>query len=318
MSVQYQRTLKNAVTIEGIGVHSGAPARITLRPAAPDTGIIFIRTDLEGRPEIPARSGYVHSTQMATTLAKGSAKVATVEHLMSALYGLGVDNVLAEIDGPEMPILDGSSMRFFEAIRDAGIQTQEVARTRIVLKKKVQLRVGDKWAVAEPSEGFDVKVSIEWDHPAIGYQEFHYVEGETRFEDVGAARTFGFLGEVEMLKKMGLARGGSLENAIVLDESKVLNPDGLRFPDEFVRHKVLDALGDFKLAGTHFVGSFRMHRPGHELHTRLVEKILSDPANYDLVTTVRPAAATGAESAMGAEAGLGLAMPAASITALNR
>jgi UDP-3-O-[3-hydroxymyristoyl] N-acetylglucosamine deacetylase len=286
-----QQTISDVIQMSGIGLHSGKTVNLTLRPAAPDTGIVFVRTDLPGRPEVAATYANIFSTQMATTLAKqvgkDKIKVGTVEHLLAGLFGMGVDNLIVEIDGPEVPVMDGSALPYVEVIEQTGLTAQAKARTVIQIRKKVQLRVDDKWAVVEPSDDFDLRVSIEWDHPVIGFQEFHYHPGKTPFMDVAPARTFGFLSEVESLKRIGLARGGSLENAIVLDDSRVLNPEGLRFPNEFARHKVLDAVGDFKLAGFEFQGAFRMHRPGHDLHCRLVQKILSDKSNYNLITLGR-------------------------------
>lgn len=277
-----QHTIAKPVQVKGIGVHSGQSVLLTIHPAEPDAGIVFIRSDLPGNPRIEANFKNVFSTQMATTLSSNKVRLGTVEHLMAALYGMGIDNAYVEVGGPEVPILDGSSIGFVEAIQSVGIEAQLKAKKVIHLKKKVQLRVDDKWAVALPSDGFEVKTSIEWDHPVIGFQEFTYKRGITQFSELANARTFGFLSDVQALKKIGLAQGGSLQNAIVLDEAKVLNSDGLRYADEFARHKVLDAIGDFKLAGYDFKGSFRLHRPGHELHYRLLMAIFSDTANFEI------------------------------------
>lgn len=196
--------------------------------------------------------------------------------------GLGIDNALVEVDGPEVPILDGSSRPFVTILAKAGLQSQLQRRSFLSLRRKVELKMGEKWAVAEPCSRLEVHASIEWDHPSIGYQEYHYIEGKTPFADLAGARTFGFLQDVEQLKKMGLARGGSLENAVVLDHALVLNPEGLRFPDEFVRHKVLDALGDFKLAGIPIRARVKLHRAGHDLHGQLLSAIFSDSDNYEI------------------------------------
>lgn len=278
-----QRTLKRPIVLSGIGLHSGKEVRLTLQPAQPGTGVVFVRADLPQRPEIPASFENVLNTKMATTLGIGKVTVGTVEHLLGALQGQGVDNVRVEVEGPEVPIFDGSALAFCEAIANAGLDTQLQPRPIVAIRRRVDLRVADKWAVVEPSPQFDLRVSIEWDHPVIGFQEFRFIKGTTPFEEVASARTFGFLRDVESLQRMGLARGGSLDNAIVLDDARVLNPNGLRKPDEFVRHKVLDALGDFKLAGFEFQGMFRLHRPGHELHCRLLCAIFSDPRNYEFV-----------------------------------
>jgi len=279
----HQRTIKKAVTLTGIGLHSGKEARITLKPAPANKGIFFSRQDLPDALPVEAHFKNVTSTQMATTLGKGSVTVSTVEHLMAALHGFGIDNLYIEVSGPEVPILDGSSAPFCRAILDVGVENQPVPRTYLAIRKRVEVKLAEKWAVAEPSMRFEVHGSIDWDHPSIGFQEFHYVEGKTDFSEIASARTFGFLKDVEALKKMGLALGGSLDNAVVLDQALVLNPDGLRYPDEFVRHKVLDALGDFKLAGISINGHFKLHRAGHDLHRLLLAEIFKDPSNYEIV-----------------------------------
>jgi UDP-3-O-[3-hydroxymyristoyl] N-acetylglucosamine deacetylase len=279
----FQKTLKKSVTIEGIGLHSGKTVRMIIHPALANHGIVFVRTDLEGSPKISAHYHNVVNTQLATTLGKGKATIGTVEHVMAAFQGLGVDNALVEVNGSEVPILDGSSIRFCEAILDVGLTKQAQTRPVLVLKRRVDLRVDEKWAVAEPADRLSVHSSIDWDHPAIGYQEFNYVEGRTSFAELAAARTFGFLRDVEALRRMGLARGGSLENAVVLNEGVVLNPEGLRFPDEFVRHKVLDALGDLKLAGISIQAKIRLHRSGHDLHSLLLNAIFSNPDHFEII-----------------------------------
>jgi UDP-3-O-[3-hydroxymyristoyl] N-acetylglucosamine deacetylase len=278
-----QRTLKDSVSLTGIGIHSGKPATLKLRPARSNAGIRFVRTDLEGSPEIAAHYKNVINTQMATTIGRGKICVSTVEHVLAALQGMGVDNAIIEVIGPEVPIMDGSSGAFCEAIQQVGITLQNQSRPVLALRRKVELKLAEKWAVAEPSSRLEIHGSIDWDHPSIGYQEFHYTEGKTDFAELSRARTFGFLKEVEALKRMGLARGGSLENAVVLDDALVLNPDGLRFADEFVRHKILDALGDFKLAGIQIQAYFRLHRAGHDLHSQLLAAIFKDPDNFEII-----------------------------------
>ncbi len=281
-----QRTLKAEVSLMGVGVHSGKSTRITLKPASPHTGIVFVRTDLPGCPKISALYNHVVSTQMATTLGYGPATISTVEHVLAAFHGLEVDNAMIEVDGPEVPVMDGSSRAFCDAIASVGIESQFQYRSYLALRKKVELKLGEKWAVAEPAAKLEIHGSIEWDHPSIGYQEFHYQEGKTDFCELAGARTFGFLRDVEKLKSMGLARGASLENAVVLDHALILNPDGLRYPDEFVRHKVLDALGDFKLAGIPMQAYVRLHRAGHDLHCRLLNEIFSNPDNFEIVQSM--------------------------------
>lgn len=278
-----QRTLESAVTLSGVGLHSGRVANLTLKPARPNQGIKFVRTDIKDSLPIAAHYKNVTNTQLATTLGRGEVSVSTVEHLLSALQGAGIDNALIEVDGPEVPILDGSAEPFYRAILSAGIKKQPQARAVLVLRRKVELKLAEKWAVAEPSSCLEIQGSIDWDHPAIGFQEFHYVEGQTDFAEISKARTFGFMKDVEALKRMGLARGGSLENAVVLDDFSILNPDGLRYANEFVRHKILDALGDFKLAGIQLQAFFRLHRAGHDLHSQLISAIFRDPDNFEIV-----------------------------------
>jgi UDP-3-O-[3-hydroxymyristoyl] N-acetylglucosamine deacetylase len=284
----FQRSLLNAVTVSGIGLHSGAPVHLTMKPGRPGTGIVFVRTDMIGSPTIAAHYSNVVCTRLATTLGKGEVRISTVEHVLAALQMMDIDNAVIEVDGPEIPILDGSSRAFCEAIHNAGIQTQLQARPLLMLRRKVELKIAEKWAVAEPSSKLEVHGSVEWDHPAIGYQQFEYVAGKTSWTEIAGARTFGFLKDYEALKKMGLARGGSLDNAVVLDEARVLNPTGLRYTDEFVRHKVLDALGDFKLAGISIRASVRLHRAGHDLHSQLIAQIFSNPDHYEIIDGTSP------------------------------
>jgi len=282
----FQKTLKSTVAIQGIGLHSGSPANLTLHPAQPNSGIRFVRSDIDPKFEVVAHYQNVINTQMATTLGRGRVSVSTVEHLMAALAGLGIDNVLAEIDGPEIPIMDGSSAAFVDAILEVGVKAQRVQRPLIRVRERVAVRVNEKWAVIEPSSRLEIESSIEWDHPSIGYQDFKYIDGVTPITEYSRARTFGFLKDVEALKRMGLARGGSLENAVVLDHALVLNPDGLRYPNEFARHKVLDALGDFKLAGVSIQGAFKLHRSGHDLHKMILAELFSDPNHYEVIEGV--------------------------------
>lgn len=280
--MHYQQTLREAVEISGIGLHSGKTATVRIRPAQPGTGIRFVRTDLPGSPAIAAHFSKVTNTQMATTLTDSGVSVTTVEHLMAALCGLSIDNATVELAGPELPILDGSAQPFVAAILRVGVDQQAKRRSIVRLRRKVELRIGAKWAVAEPSDRFEVQGSVEWDHPAIGFQEFSFVEGETSHHEWAPARTFGFLKDVEALQRMGLIKGGSLENAVVLDQSGVLNPEGLRFRDEFARHKVLDALGDFKLAGIGLQARFRLHRAGHDVHSQILQEIFRNPENFEI------------------------------------
>jgi len=279
-----QKTLTRESTLQGIGVHLGKPATVTLKPAPAHHGIVFVRKDLPNSPAIEAHYRNVVNTQMATTLGSGGVTLSTTEHLLAALHGFGIDNLLVEVNGPELPILDGSSAPFCRAILEAGVTAQNAPRTTLVLKKKVEVKVDEKWAVAEPSPHFEVFGSIDWDHPLIGFQQFHYVEGKTDFAEIASARTFGFLKDVEKLKKLGLALGGSLDNAIVLDDYKVMNPEGLRFNNEFVRHKILDTIGDVSLLGYEIAGKITTYKSGHNLHNLLCRKLLETPSAYEIVS----------------------------------
>ncbi|MFN7685634.1 MAG: UDP-3-O-acyl-N-acetylglucosamine deacetylase [Oligoflexia bacterium] len=300
MNFSLQSTIAQSLDWSGIGLHSGKPVRMRLLPAPPQSGIRFVRVDLSGSPEIPARVENVTQTQMATTLGLGQASVSTVEHLLCAVVAAGIDNLRIEINGPEVPISDGSSIEFFKALHHAGTERQARSRKVLRLNQVVRVESGDKWAVAEPGEGFSVEATVEFPHPVIGRQSFSFVAGETRFEEFLSARTYGFLKEVEALKKMGLAQGGSLQNAIVLDDSGVLNPEGLRFSDEFARHKVLDAIGDLALAGYPILARVRLSRSGHELHRQLTQAIV---AHSELVELAPPASSSKARTPLLKRAG---------------
>ncbi len=280
----HQVTIRREARIEGVGLHSGKTASITLKPALPNTGIIFVRRDLEKPVAIPATFEFVTQTRLATTLGRGDVTISTVEHLLSAFRLLGVDNALVEVDGPEVPIMDGSASKFCDAILSAGFFDQSVPRKVAAVKKRIEVRKGDKVALIEPSNRLQIKARIEWSHPAIGVQELSYTLGKSDFQEISKARTFGFLKDVEALKKAGLVQGGSYENAIVLDDSRVVNPEGLRYEDEFVRHKVLDAIGDFALSPIPIVGNVTLVKAGHEIHAELVQSIFSNPENYEVKT----------------------------------
>lgn len=282
----FQRTLKKPVSVCGIGLHSGKATQVTLKPARANRGVVFVRTDLEGSPEIVAHYKNVVSTQLATTLGRGSITVGTVEHVLAALQGMDIDNAIVEVDGPEVPVMDGSSAAFCEAIERAGTEYQLQPRVYLALRRRVEVKLAEKWAAAEPSSRLEIHASIDWDHPSIGYQEFHYVEGRTPFSELASARTFCLLRDVEMMRSLGLIKGGSLDNAVVLDHALVLNPEGLRYQDELVRHKVLDALGDFKLGGIGLQCYVRLHRAGHDLHSQLMSAIFRDPDNYEIIEGV--------------------------------
>ena len=284
-----QRTLKAPVETVGVGLHSGLPVRLTLRPAPPNAGIVFRRTDLVPPVEIPARPDRVGDTRMASTLQAGDegpsaqVKVATVEHLMSALAGLGIDNLVIEITAPEIPILDGSAGSFVFLVQSVGIIDQPVPKRFIRVLKPVEVREGDKWARLEPHHGFKLRFSIDFNHPAINatVQEVEVdFEHESYLAAIGRARTFGFVQDVETLRAAGLAQGGSLGNAIVMDESRILNAGGLRSPDEFVKHKMLDAVGDLYLAGHPLLAAYVAHKSGHALNNQLLRRLVADPSAW--------------------------------------
>ncbi len=280
-----QRTIEKAVSCEGVGLHSGARVNLTLRPAPADHGVVFVRMDLPAPVAIPAvAQSVVDTSSLATTLGKDGVRVGTVEHLLAALAGLGIDNVRIEVDGPEVPIMDGSAAPFVALVQSAGVLVQAEPKSFLVIKKTVSVVEGDKEATLTPSSRFKVDCTIDFKHPLISDQRYELEFSDTAFsKEISRARTFGFLRDVEMLKKVGLAKGGSLENAIVVDEFSILNPDGLRFPDEFVRHKILDAFGDMSLFGRPVIGHLKVHKTGHALNHKLVQKVLSDPSQYVVV-----------------------------------
>lgn len=280
----HQTTVCKDVEIRGIGLHSGKDARITIKAALPNTGILFIRKDLATPVAIPALFEYVTQTRLATTLGREDVEVATVEHLLCAFQLVGIDNAVVEVEGPEVPIMDGSADQFCEALLNSGIYRQNAPKKVAHIKKRIEVRKGDKVAAIAPGPELTVQAKIEWDHPVIGSQNFSYTVGQSNPSEISKARTFGFLKDVETLKKAGLARGGSLDNAVVLDDEKILNPKGLRYQDEFVRHKILDAIGDFALAPHAFVGSVTLVKAGHEMHAELINAVFSNPNNFEIRT----------------------------------
>jgi UDP-3-O-[3-hydroxymyristoyl] N-acetylglucosamine deacetylase len=269
-----ERTLRSPVACTGVGLHSGIPVHLTLRPATAGSGVVFIRTDLSPAVEISARPENVVDTAFATTLGIGDARVGTVEHLMAALCGMGIDNARVEVDGPEIPVMDGSAAPFIYLIRTAGIAMQRRFKRFLVVRRPIEVRDGEKRARILPSTQLAVSCTIDFDHPLIKDQSLHVeLSDKVFYRDIARARTFGFLKEVESLKKRGLAQGGSLENAIVVDEFSVLNAEGLRYPDEFVRHKILDIIGDLALCRMPVVGHFVSYKSGHSLNQRLVSRL---------------------------------------------
>ncbi len=281
----YQRTLKRPISCTGIGLHSGKKVNLNLRPAEPDTGIMFKRSDLPGAPLIPADVHHVVDTCLCTTLGREGVTVSTVEHLLSALSGLGVDNVLVEVDAPEVPIMDGSSAPFVFLIRNTGLVSQNEPRRCYRVAREVSVSDGEKTISVKPADQLQVDFTIEFDHPLIRRQNFKFTLEERSFDkEISRARTFGFLSDLAHLQRHNLALGGSLENAVVVDDYRVLNDDGLRFDDEFVRHKVLDFIGDLALVGRPILGAFTAYKSGHQLNNLLFRKFLADPQACQLVT----------------------------------
>lgn len=305
----YQHTLKEIVTVQGVGVHSGATVTMTIKPAAASSGIVFIRTDITDRDNvIPARWDHVADTRLCTVIAnKAGANVSTLEHIMSALAALGVDNAEIDIDNAEVPIMDGSAATFVEAIEKTGLLRQNVARRVLVVKKTVTIQDGDKEVILSPADGQYFGFEIEFGSNAIGRQKYTWQMKANSFrKEIAAARTFGFLHEVEALRKMGLARGGSLDNAIVIDGDTVMNPDGLRFKNEFVRHKILDAVGDLYLAGAQLIGHYHGVKAGHAMNNRILHALFADPSAYAFVDMVEAPVTR----ASGSRAAAGMPVPA--------
>jgi UDP-3-O-[3-hydroxymyristoyl] N-acetylglucosamine deacetylase len=282
-----QRTLKKAISATGVGLHNGEKVTLTLRPAAVDTGIVFKRVDLPQPNTINATPQAVQDTRMCSALEANGARVATVEHLMSALAGLGIDNVYVEVDASEIPIMDGSSGPFVFLLQEAGVAEQAAAKKFIRVKKTVEVVEGDKWVRFEPYHGFKIDFTIEFNHPVFEHSGNNVkidFAADSYIKEISRARTFGFMHEVEYLRSNGLARGGSLDNAIVLDEYRVLNADGLRYDDEFAKHKVLDAIGDLYMLGHPILGAFYAFKSGHALNNQLLRALLQDETAWEYVT----------------------------------
>jgi UDP-3-O-[3-hydroxymyristoyl] N-acetylglucosamine deacetylase len=279
-----QRTLKQRASLEGVGLHSGAKVRVTVAPSPADTGIVFERMDLTPRVEIPAIFERVVDTTLNTSLGVGDVRVGTVEHLLAALVGCGIDNARIEVHGPEVPILDGSAAPFVQLVQEAGIHEQRATRRYLLVSRPVVVQDGDKSARLLPARNFSISYTIDFKHPLISDQRYRVDLTERAFQrEIARARTFGFKRDVERLHKAGLARGGSLENAVVVDDFHILNPEGLRFPDEFVRHKILDAIGDLALLGMPVIGHFEAVKSGHALNYALVRKALTEPGLCEVV-----------------------------------
>jgi len=282
-----QRTLKNLMRAKGVGLHSGEQVYLTIRPAPVNTGLVFRRTDLPEPVEIKACPENVGDTMLSTTLVKDGVRISTIEHLLSAFAGLGIDNAYIDLTAPEVPIMDGSAGPFVFLIQSAGIEEQNAAKRFIRIKRPIKVVEGDKWAKFEPFEGFKVGFSIDFDHPVF---KRHTCEAELDFsttsfvKEVSRARTFGFMRDIELLREKNLALGGSLDNAVVLDDYRVLNEDGLRYEDEFVKHKILDAIGDLYLLGHSLIGAFTGYKSGHSTNNALLRALLADVEAWEQVT----------------------------------
>ncbi|MBU3071011.1 UDP-3-O-acyl-N-acetylglucosamine deacetylase [Aestuariicella sp. G3-2] len=282
-----QRTLKNAIRATGVGLHTGEKIYLTLLPAPVDTGIVFRRVDLDPVVEIQAKAENVGDTTLSTTLVKGDVRVSTVEHLLSAIAGMGIDNAIVEVSAAEVPIMDGSAGPFVFLIQSAGIEEQAAAKKFIRIKRPVVVEDGDKVASFLPFDGFKVSFSIDFDHPvfkgrtldaSVDFSSTSFVK------EVSRARTFGFMHEIEYLRSKGLAKGGSVDNAIVVDEYRILNEDGLRYEDEFVKHKILDAIGDLYLLGNSLIGEFKAHKSGHALNNKSLRQLIAQEDAWEVVT----------------------------------
>jgi len=282
-----QRTIKTALAVTGTGLHSGQPVDLEFHPQPVDTGVVFERSDILGSAPIPASAFLVQDTMMSSNLVFGGTRVGTVEHLLSAIAGLGVDNLLIRVSASEIPIMDGSAAPFVGLLLQAGFEEQEAPKKFLRVVRPVRIKVDDKWAELRPYNGFEMNFEIDFEHPAFDkdfqHAQFH-LSTHNFIEQLSEARTFGFMKDIEALRKNNLALGGSMDNAIVIDEARVLNAEGLRFNDEFVRHKILDALGDLYLIGYPILGRFSAYKSGHALNNLLVREILSDPNNFEIVT----------------------------------
>ncbi|MEL7296847.1 MAG: UDP-3-O-acyl-N-acetylglucosamine deacetylase [Pseudomonadota bacterium] len=282
-----QRTLKTTIRATGVGLHTGDKVYLTLRPAAVNTGVVFRRVDLSEPVDIPADGRRVKETMLGTNLFNGEHKVATVEHLLSAVSALGIDNLYVDISAPEVPIMDGSAAPFVFLIQSAGIEEQEAPKQMLRMRRTVRVEDGDKWAELKPYNGFRINFGISFNHPVFNQQRQHIsldLSSSAFLRDVSRARTFGFMRDIEALRERGLTLGGSMDNAIVLDDYRILNEDGLRYEDEFVKHKVLDAVGDLFLLGHNLIGEYTAYKSGHDLNNKLVRAVLEDASSYEIKT----------------------------------
>lgn len=287
MSIIKQRTLKTGVTTTGIAVHSGEPAKLTIRPAPVNTGIIFFVRRADVVTEIPALSQFVGETVLSTTLAKDGVKISTIEHLMSAFAGLGIDNAYVDIDAAEIPIMDGSAAPFVFLMQSAGIEEQFAPKRFVRIKKTVEVIEGDKYARISPYQGFNISLEIAFNNKLIeqsGQRAVFDFSSTSYIKAVSRARTFGFLADYERIRAMNLAKGASLDNAVVIDDYRILNDDGLRYPDEFVKHKILDAIGDLYLMGGLLLGAFQGYKTGHAMNDKLLKAVIADAEAWEYVT----------------------------------
>lgn len=288
----FQRTLKQAISATGVGLHSGERVKLTLLPAAPDTGIVFRRTDLPEPVDVKVEPALVNDTRLSSTLVTDTGvRVGTIEHLMSAFAGFGIDNLVVEVTAAEIPIMDGSAAPFIYLLQSAGVVEQTVPKRFIRVKQPVEIVEGDKWVRLDPLDGFKITLSIEFNHPAFNLApqkvEIDFASS-SYLDEISRARTFGFMHEVEYMRQHGLGLGGSLDNAIVIDDEYVLNPEGLRFPDEFVRHKILDAIGDLYIVGHPLIAAFSGHKSGHAMNNKLLRKLLETPDAWEYASFVDP------------------------------
>lgn len=281
----YQTTIKKSVELVGIGLHKGSPVRLRLEPLESNSGIVFYRSDVD--VSIPLIPGNVVDTKMATVIGKDGYVISTIEHMLSAVYAYGIDNLRIIVNADEIPVMDGSSASFCMLLDEAGLQSQDAPKKVMRIKKDVIVQEGDKYVKLSPSPDLKYDFTIKFPHPVINTQEYVLkFTKESYKNEIARARTFGFLHEVQYLRSKGLALGGSLENAIVLDDKKILNPEGLRFPDEFVRHKILDAIGDMSLIGMNFIGNYEALAGSHDLNHKLTVALLKDPENYEVIELV--------------------------------
>jgi len=284
-----QRTLKDEVDCTGIGIHSGDKVRINIRPAPSDTGIRFMRTDLDGHPMVKACFENVFDTTLATTIRSNGCRVSTIEHLMAAFFGLGIDNAVVEIDGPEVPIMDGSAAPFVFLIKSGGIREQKSPKKFILIRKPFEITDKDRSVSIYPSKELKISYMIHFEHPLLRNQEYELsFSGKDFVREISRARTFGFLKDVEMLKENGFAKGGSLDNAVVIDDFKILNEDGLRFEDEFVRHKILDFIGDMSIVGSPVIGHFVVKKSGHSLNQQMLKTLMESKKHWKMLSFTTP------------------------------